>query len=473
MTSPFVNPDDWFENAFPSGDGFAEWLEGSGFFGDEPPLQDLGTLLRNDPALFWSYLPDHVKEHIQATYVQALLRGHTPSPPRRAPAADETPDTLSTAGSGPAEAEEELPGLEREYEEADEPEEPAKPSAADSIDLDAEYIVPETDLTAAEYFSAVRPPAPTADDDEFDLFRMIVERLDDIQRSWEAAGESSPPGATPAAPPPTPPADAVLKPVRTKFDEATPAAASAGLQGCFGLPRNIAIVLAVVAAAAVAIALFAVGGGGDGDEAPAGGDASATSTAGQPTASPVSGGSGGNDTGGDDNEGSVAVFVADDDLDDIGPQASDLTAIEDPNLAGDITRVSAEVDADANEMQLMIWFAGDAQALQASTGAELGAGVLVKPADGSRGLDLIYKTDGSKKGSDPPAGFSLDVSWYRSDVLLFEIGGYAPPSGSVIEFQTFQTENFAFSSDRATLTVDAAGADFLRYHGEFGGLQVE
>lgn len=229
-----------------------------------------------------------------------------------------------------------------------------------------------------------------------------------------------------------------------------------------------AVVLVVGGAAVVSLA-----GGGDGDESPSVAIPGSGGTSVQSGTTSASGTSAASSDGGGAGEGSVAVFVAEDESDDIGPQASDLTAIEDPSLAGDIVRVSAEVDADANETQLMIWFAGDAQMLQASSGAELGAGVLVKPADGSRGLDLIYKTDGSSKGSDPPAGFSLSVSWYQSDVLLFAIGGYAPPSGSVVEFQTFQTENFAFSSDRATLTIDEDGDDFLRYGGEFGGLRVE
>ncbi|MDA0351611.1 MAG: hypothetical protein O3A10_05285 [Chloroflexi bacterium] len=85
MTSPFLSPDEWFETAFEDGKGFGDWLAGSNIFGENGPPFGWPDSLWDDPRGFWSALPDVEKELLRGAFIDAVLRGETPSPRPESP----------------------------------------------------------------------------------------------------------------------------------------------------------------------------------------------------------------------------------------------------------------------------------------------------------------------------------------------------------------------------------------------------
>ncbi len=99
------DPDVWFEHVFPDGDGFADWLDGSGFLEQFPYhetnaiVREIKSLAKNEPTFLWNkVLTKEAHALLQKTYAESLFgegsRAHETE--AEAPDASEPPEMLKS-----------------------------------------------------------------------------------------------------------------------------------------------------------------------------------------------------------------------------------------------------------------------------------------------------------------------------------------------------------------------------------------
>jgi len=238
-----------------------------------------------------------------------------------------------------------------------------------------------------------------------------------------------PPAATPAAP------------------SGTPAVSDASSGSIFdSIPGGVLTPIATGGAVVVVtgMLLFGGGDGNDGSNLGTGSDQNSSSS------SP--GGSSGGGTSGGSSAG-PQTFAVTDETGDFVPTWEDSDPIENPNIAGDVTELSVEVDEANSRTVITVRFAGAAQQFSESGAGELSGDILLSPPDGGRIHNILLRPDGTSKLSDPPSGMSLTMVWTAPDTLVFTVEGYTPPDGSTVSLRTLQNEQRAFSSDEVAVQI--------------------